>query len=102
MFRRMLHQKMEIVFFMVYIISRFGSYFIFCTLAIADGVLNNDAFKHCEGEHKNENWTELVKELKFYEDIDDHTMYLRRRFVLGAAESMAGRNGSKQDDKALF
>ena len=87
---------------MVYIISRFGSYFIFCTLAIADGVLNNDAFKHCEGEHKNENWTELVKDLKFYEDIDDHTMYLRRRFVLGAAESMAGRNGSKQDDKALF
>ena len=29
-------------------------------------------------------------------------MYLRRRFVLGASEYMAGANGSKQNDKALF
>ena len=29
-------------------------------------------------------------------------MYMRRRFVLGAAEWMAGGNGSKQNDKQLF
>ena len=29
-------------------------------------------------------------------------MYLRRRFVLGAAEWMAGKNGSKQNNKELF
>ena len=72
------------------------------TLAIADGMLNNDAFKHCSGESKNENWTELVRDFQFYEDNDDHIMYLRRRFVLGAAELMAGRKGSKRDDKLLF
>ena len=29
-------------------------------------------------------------------------MYLRRRFVLGAADWMAGNNGSLQNDKLLF
>ena len=50
----------------------------------------------------NENWTELVRDLQFYEDIDDHIMYLRRRLVQGAAESMAGRKGSKRNDKLLL
>jgi hypothetical protein len=40
--------------------------------------------------------------MKFFEGEDDHVMYLRRRFVLGASEWMAGGNGSEQNDKALF
>ena len=70
--------------------------------AITDGLLNNDAFKHCVGEENNENWTNLIKDLRFYEDDDDHTMYLRRRFVLGASDVMSGACGSKQNDKELF
>ena len=56
--------------------------------AIADGILDNDAFKHCVEENKNESWTQLIKDLKFFEDVDEHTMYLRRR--------------SKQNDKLIF
>ena len=31
--------------------------------AISDGILNNDAFKHCDGETKNESWTKIIKDL---------------------------------------
>ena len=71
-------------------------------LAISDGILNNDAFKHNSGEDNNEKWTNLLRNLKFYEDKEDHIMYLRQRFVLGAADWMAGENGSKQNYKLLF
>ena len=71
--------------------------------AIADGVLNNDAFKNVDGESMNESWTNLIKDLKFFDKtIEDHTLYLRRRFVIGAKEWMAGMHGSKQNDKLLF
>ena len=71
-------------------------------LAIADGIENNDAFKHSRNENKNETWTNLLIDFQFFGDRQDHMMYLRRRFVLGAAEWMAGENGSKQNDKQLF
>ena len=65
--------------------------------------MNNDAFKHVEGENKNESWTRLLKDLKFYdESTGSHTMYMRNRFISGALEWMAGGNGSKQDYKSLF
>ena len=64
--------------------------------------MNNDAFKNNEGDTRNETWTNLLREFQFFENMDDHIMYLRRRFVLGAAEWMAGQNGSKQNDKLLF
>jgi len=68
-----------------------------------DGILYNDAFKHNHGETNNESWSGLLQELKFFdEDIDDHPMFLRQRFVLGAAEFMSGKNNSKQNDKTLF
>ena len=67
-----------------------------------DGILNNDAFKHVGNERNNETWTRLLHELQFFGDTDENTMYMRRRFVLGAAEWMAGRNGSKQNDKELL
>ena len=53
----------------------FGSCFIVSTLAIADGVMNNDAFKHCKGEDKNKNQITIVKDLKLFENMDDHAMY---------------------------
>ena len=71
-------------------------------LAISDGILNNDAFKHNSGEDNNEKWNNHLRNLKFYEEKEDHIMYLRQRFVLGAADWMAGENGSKQNYKLLF
>ena len=71
-------------------------------LAISDGILHNDALKNNHGENLNEAWTNLLQDLKFFEDNVDHTMFLRRRWVFGAAEWMAGKNGSKQNDKELF
>ena len=71
-------------------------------VAIADGIENNDAFKHTSNESRNETWTNLLIDFQFFGDRQDHIMQMRRRFVLGAAEWMAGRNGSKQNDKQLF
>ena len=72
-------------------------------LAISDGILYNDAFKHNHGETNNQSWSGLLRELKFFdEDIDNHPMFMRQRFVLGAAEFMSGKNNSNQDDKTLF
>ena len=40
----------------------------------------------------NQTWTNLLKDFKFYDDdIDDHILFLRRKFVTGAAEMMAGK-----------
>ena len=77
--------------------------YILIVLAISDGILNNDAFKHNDNEEKNDSWTNLIKEYKYFdEEINNHTKYLRERFVNGAKEWMAGKNGSQQDDKSLF
>ena len=68
--------------------------------AISDGILNNDAFRHTEG--GTDRWTELLKELKYYEedmDAAQHIQFLRNRWVLGASEWLAGKNGSKENDK---
>ena len=54
--------------------------------AIADSVLNNDALKHNGAEQLCETWSNLLHQLKFYEETDDHTMFLRTRWALGAAE----------------
>ena len=67
-----------------------------------DGILNNDAYKHTTGDAMNETWTQLLIDFKVFDDMDDHIMYLRRRFVFGAADWMAGKNGSMQNDKLLF
>jgi hypothetical protein len=71
-------------------------------VAISDGILNNDAFKHTTGDANNDTWSQLLLDLKFFDDTDDHIMDLRRRFVFGAADWMAGNHGSMQNDKLLF
>ena len=75
---------------------------IFQCLAISDGILNNDAFKHTAGDTLNETWTQLLLDLKFFDEEEDHILDLRRRFVFGAADWMAGNNGSLQNDKLLL
>ena len=70
--------------------------------AISDGILHNDALKHNGRDTKNQTWTEVLQSLKFFDDKEDHIMYLRTRFVLGASDYMAGNHGSKQNDKDLF
>ena len=67
-----------------------------------DGILHNDAFKHTAGDSNNETWTQLLLDLKMFDDEENCTMVLRRRFVLGAAEWMAGKNGSLRNDKEIF
>ena len=73
-----------------------------CLSGISDGCLNNDALKHNKGEQLNQTWTTLLKDLKFYEDIDDHTNYLRKKWVLGASESLSGKHGSKVNDQEIL
>ena len=72
--------------------------------ALCDGIYNNDAFKNTTGDENNEKWTQLLLDLKFFDDLDEkeHVMELRRRFVYGAADWMAGNNNSLQNDKAVF
>ena len=50
----------------------------------------------------NETWSNLLQELQFYEETTDHNMFLRTRWVMGAAEWMSGGNGSIQNDKEMF
>ena len=64
--------------------------------------MNNDALKHNGTDQNNETWRQLLEKLKFYKDNEDHTLFLRTRWVLGAAEWLAGHNGSKQNDKECF
>ena len=47
---------------------------------------------------KNETWTQLLLDMSFFDDTEDHIMDLRRRFVFGAA----GKHSSRQNDKLLF
>ena len=71
-------------------------------VALSDGVENNDAFKHIVGDSNNETWTSLLQNLMFFDNsIEDHILYMRQRFVLGATDWMAGKNGSLQNDRYL-
>ena len=67
-----------------------------------DGVLNNDALKNNERDQLNSTWTELVRDLQCFEDLSDHIIMLRRRWVIGASEWMAGNNDSKQNQKEVL
>ena len=53
----------------------------------------------------NDTWVELIKELKVYdEDMSEgeHIQYLRNRWVIGASDWLAGKNGSKENDKRVL
>ena len=67
-----------------------------------DGVVNNEAFRHTGQDKNMDSWTELLHKLKIHTDMEqrDHTNFLRRRFVTGAAEWLRGFHGSKENDKA--
>ena len=43
-----------------------------------------------------------MQDLKVWEEIDDHTLYLRRRWVQGSAEWLAGKYESKENDKQVL
>ena len=74
----------------------------FLIIAIADGIMENKAFKHTAGDLHNETWTKLLLDFGFFDEKDNHIMDLRRRFVLGAADWLAGNNGSLRNDKDLL
>ena len=64
--------------------------------------MENDAFKHNRGELHNETWTNLLLDLGLFDESEDKTMELRRRFVFGAADWLAGNNGSLRNDKEIL
>ena len=67
-----------------------------------DGIVNNEAFRHTRQGNDMDDWTELLHKLKIHTDMGerDQNNFLRRRFVTGAAEWLAGFHGSKENDKA--
>ena len=69
--------------------------------ALSDGILFNDAFRHTNNEEKQQSWSKLLKEFKFYTNMEDadHVRYLRTRFVFGASEWLSGMHGSKENNK---
>ena len=64
--------------------------------------MNDDALKHNGDDDLNQTWSKLMQDLKVWEDIDDHMLYLRRRWVQGSAEWLAGRYESKENDKQVL
>ena len=70
-------------------------------IAIIDGVLYNEAFRHITREDNVESWTQLLKEFKFFGEMSppDHVRYLRKRFVSGASQWLSGMHGSNVNDK---
>ena len=102
-YRQMLHHGMGIACCMVgyvQIFMKFQRSYMF--LAISDGILDNDAFKHTRGEKHNTTWTQLLLDFKFFDNLEDHIWVLRRRFVCGAADWLAGNNGSLENDKEVY
>ena len=70
--------------------------------AITDSIMNNDALRHNGKDELNETWSNLLKDLKIYDEGDNHLLYLRTRWARGAANALAGGEQSKQNDKADF
>ena len=70
---------------------------LYIFLAIIDGVLNNEAFRHTGENSKVDTWTQLLKDLRLWEDMDtkEQLQYLRHRFVIGASEWLSGKYASK-------
>ena len=67
-------------------------------LALLDGILNNELFKS----NNREEWNNLIIKLGLNKRDVNHVHYLRQRWVAGASEWMAGKNGSLQNHKELF
>ena len=67
-----------------------------------DGILNNDALKNNKGDQLNSTWTQLLRDLQCFEDVEDHINMMRRKWVIGASDWMAGNNGSKQNQKEVL
>ena len=52
-----------------------------------------------------DSWGNLIKELRIYDEgmsEGQHIQYLRNRWVIGASDWLAGKNGSKENDKVLL
>ena len=58
--------------------------------AITDSIMNNDALRHNGKDELNETWSNLLKDLKIYDEGDNHLLYLRTRWARGAANALAG------------
>ena len=73
--------------------------------AIIDGVLNNEAFKHSNNMVEADSWRQLLFKLGLFNanvDEGQKIQFLRNRWVLGASQWLAGKNGSKENDKIIL
>ena len=79
-------------------------YIIYNFLAIIDGVLHNEAFRHTGEETKVESWTHLLQGLRLWDGLDTRELlqFLRHRFVTGAFEWLSGKHDSKRNDKEIL
>ena len=102
MYPQMLHLGMGIACFMVSSIVYIFDILCSLSLAVSDGILENDAFKHTAGDLHNITWTQLLLDFQFFDNLEDHIWALRRKFVLGAADWLAGNNGSLENDKEVY
>ena len=75
---------------------------LFCILAITDGILNNMTLESNKKTSGPNSRTQLLKNLGFFDNIYNHILYLRQRWVLGASQWFTGMNGSLQNLKAVF
>ena len=67
--------------------------------------MNNDAFKHNGSDGETGTWTQLLKDLKIFDngfEETEHLLFLRKRWVLGPFEWLSGKHGSLANDKILF
>ena len=62
----------------------------------------SEAFRQIKSDTHNEKWTQLLLDLGFFDEHSNHIMSLRRRFVCGAADWLAGNNGSLRNDKEIL
>ena len=65
------HREMEIASYTVRNNIWNFCYMTELLVAISDGILNNDAFKHTTGDANNDTWTQLLLDLKFFDDADE-------------------------------
>ena len=67
--------------------------------------MNNDAFKHNGSDGETGTWTQLLKNLRIFDNCfeeSEHLRFLRNKWVLGASEWLAGKHGSNANDKTLL
>ena len=71
-------------------------------LALVDGIYNNVSIKTTPLGTINESWKKLKQTIGFDCDRGKYISYLRKRWVIGSSEWLAGKHGSLENYKETF